>query len=185
MPGPIDGSHSSHEGRRSCSAPSSASASRHSGQRLLRCVHASDDRTFCDTENVLLCNVGMPVFTPLVRAGLVFERSFDVPLPPTGEPFAHHHSYSFSESDAPENWATPRAASRWTASAVTAVERCCVVARRLPRGPDDRTRNRGPPVRAAHPCCARLHGDPVRTEADARWHDRGAALGSGPVTSDG
>lgn len=83
---------------------------------ILRCVYDSAERTFCDTENVLLYNVGMSAFRPLVEAGLVFERSFDVPTPPTGQAFAHHHSYAMSDGDGPECWATPRVVSSWQAT---------------------------------------------------------------------
>lgn len=79
----------------------------------LRCVYASADRTFCDTENVLLYNVGMATFGRLLATGLVFERSFDLPAPATDELYAHFHSYATSAADALQHWTTPRVVSSW------------------------------------------------------------------------
>lgn len=80
---------------------------------LLRCVYASADRTFCDTENVLLYNVGMSTFARLLARGLVFERAFEVPPAPTSGSFVHHHAYSTSQRESPGYWSTPRALSTW------------------------------------------------------------------------
>jgi hypothetical protein len=62
------------------------------GQSGLRAEFASTSSDFVDAENVLFYNVGASAFTRADRAVVAFERSEDVPAPPTGfGPYFHRY----------------------------------------------------------------------------------------------
>jgi hypothetical protein len=61
----------------------------------LHCVYSSRSTAFCDTENVLLYNVGISSFARLAVVGVLFERSYEPPSIPAelSGPAEHHHLY--------------------------------------------------------------------------------------------
>ena len=65
--------------------------------QLLHAVYESQDRSFCDVENILFYNVGEGAFRSSCENGLRFERSFDeshpCPIQLSSHP-AHYASYS-------------------------------------------------------------------------------------------
>jgi hypothetical protein len=83
--------------------------------RTLRCVYASPTTDFCDSENVLLYNVGMSGFTGLIDEGLTFERAFN--MPPAPERLSgtalHHHAYLVDDGDEFHHWNVERVAATW------------------------------------------------------------------------
>jgi hypothetical protein len=75
----------------------------------LHCVYSSASDDFCDTENVLLYNVGMSAFGHVTSEGLTFERSFSVPPPPHELSGPSLHSCIYTTGDdwrAFRNWET-------------------------------------------------------------------------------
>jgi len=85
--------------------------------RSLRCppgsvlcaTYSSEDKSFCDVENVLIYNIGPSVFADSSRRGLRLVRNWTAAgASPLGRRFAHHHRYCFI--DPPKKPIVPDAA---------------------------------------------------------------------------
>jgi hypothetical protein len=63
----------------------------------LRAIYSSEQVDFCDTENILIYNVGQGAFKGLCQKGIILERRIQ-PIPPSpiklSDTALHHHRYS-------------------------------------------------------------------------------------------
>ena len=90
-------------------------------QHVLHAIYASPVREFCDTENVLLYNVGPSHFASSAHHGLRFERAFsiDAPCPvPLSSRSLHYHNYFVASANAPlRHGRAVRPCARWSFTA--------------------------------------------------------------------
>ncbi len=84
---------------------------------ILHTIYGSPFDEFCDTENILLYNVGVRHFSHLAKHGIRFERSFTHPAPPQPLPVQqmhYHHYTSTSTSKDFLHWRRGRILAQWT-----------------------------------------------------------------------
>jgi hypothetical protein len=75
------------------------------GQAGIRAEFASTSRDFVDVENVLFYNVGPANFARADRSALLFERSGEVPPPPSGAGAGpHYHRYEVIAEASWRHW---------------------------------------------------------------------------------
>lgn len=83
---------------------------------MLHALYVSDEKTFCDVENVLLYNVGTGAFANICRKGLCIERKIDIPQQPHGSisKMLHYHKYSLIDfTEGPLYWAKELSLASW------------------------------------------------------------------------
>lgn len=100
--------------------------------QLLHTIYASPVRELCDTENILLYNVGSSYFIEAARYGLRFERAFQINMPcphPLATPPLHYHDYSIASSDSRfQHWNKGETLASWSfQSNAQAIKRCASV----------------------------------------------------------
>lgn len=99
---------------------------------LLHAIYASPVRELCDTENILLYNVGPSSFAEAARYGLRFERAFQInvacPRPLTNEPL-HYHDYFIASFCSPfQHWNKEKTLASWSfMSNAQAIKQCASV----------------------------------------------------------
>ena len=82
----------------------------------LQAVYASAAKGFCDTENVLVYNVGVGSFSGAAGSGVRFERTYVVPSPPNalGWTPLHYHRYEIVSAAAEVSaWRSVRLIATW------------------------------------------------------------------------
>ncbi|RJE47920.1 hypothetical protein A7K50_01365 [Dehalobacter sp. MCB1] len=87
-----------------------------SERSMLYAVYASEQKDFCDVENVLLYNVGSGAFSNLCRNGLSLERSFSAPpvIPGHTEKIPHYHCYQVIDVKQDlEHWKKIQTLAHW------------------------------------------------------------------------
>jgi len=105
---------------------------RSDSDQLLHAIYASPVRELCDTENVLLYNVGLSHFAEAARYGLRFERAFQIivacPHPLTTQPL-HYHDYCIAPSGSPfQHWNKGGTLASWNfTSNAKAIKQCALV----------------------------------------------------------
>ena len=84
---------------------------------ILHTIYGSPFNDLCDTENILLYNVGVGHFSHLAKRGIRFERSFTHPAPPQPlpvQPMHYHHYTSANPSKGFLHWRANRIVAQWT-----------------------------------------------------------------------
>jgi hypothetical protein len=84
--------------------------------QILHAIYGSQSNGFCDTENILLYNIGNSHFSSLTTSGIRFERCFSYPVPPhtLAATNLHYHLYTMEgTNESFSYWQAGRILAEW------------------------------------------------------------------------